>query len=104
MITIDDPKLEKEVGGMTVISEVIHHNRRSLLRGHYGKQHSQDMVGSEIRSQLEESVAKHNPFSRRREKVDFFDKSRGGAFAGLKEEDLVKFIDSKKKEFQRKSR
>ena len=101
---IDDIKLEKEIGGMTVISEVIQHNRRSMLRGHYGKQHSQDMIGSDIRSQLEESVSKHNPFSRNRDRGDFFDKSRGGAFAGLKEENLVKFIENKKMEFKRKSR
>ena len=63
------------------------------------------MIGADVRIQLEENVAKYNPFSRRREtKIVYFDKSRGGAFTGLKEETLIKFIDSKKKEYNRKYR
>ena len=33
-----------------------------------GKHHSNDMVGQEVRDQLEESVAKCDPFNKRREK------------------------------------
>ena len=102
---LDDIKLEKEIGGLSVTSDVIEHNRHSLLRGNIGKQHSNDMIGADVRIQLEENVAKYNPFSRRREtKIVYFDKSRGGAFTGLKEETLIKFIDSKKKEYNRKYR
>ena len=102
---LDDIKIEKEIGGMTVTSDIVEHNRQSLLRGKFGKQHSHDMVGTDIKSQLEENVSNYNPFSRSRvEKIVYFDKSRGGAFSGLKEEKLVKFIESKKKEFNRKSR
>ena len=102
---IDDIKLEKEIGGMSVTLDLIEHNKRSLLRGSLGKQHSKDMIGTEVRSQLEENTFAQNPFSRNRAtQIEFFDKSRGGPFAGLKEENLVKFIDRKMKEFNRKSR
>ena len=100
---IDDIKLEKEVGGLSVLTEIIQHNRRSVLRAKYAKDHSNDMVGSDLRDQLEENVSKFDPFNRKREvQYDFFDKSRCGAFSGLKEETLERFIENKLKEFKRK--
>ena len=102
---IDDIRLEKEIGGLSVVDELKNHNRRSLLRGKLGKEHSQDMIGDDVRNQLEENVAKYDPFNRKREtQYSFFDKPRGGAFAGLEEEKLLQFIESKSKEFNRKAR
>ena len=102
---IDDLKLEKEIGGLSVITELMQHNRRSVLRGRIGKEHSKDLVGQDIKDQLEESVAKYNPFCRdRKMKHTFYDKVSGGPFYGLTEDMLTKFIESKKKEFNMKSR
>ena len=102
---LDDIKLEKEIGALSIITEVTQHNRRSMLRSHIGKNHSNDMIGSDIRNQLEENVSKYDPFDRSREsKYVFYDKSRGGAFSGLKEERLERFIESKLKEYKRKNR
>ena len=102
---IDDIKLEKEVGGLSVVNELIHHNRRSALRGRIGKEHSKDMVGQDVRDQLEECVAKYDPFRRKRSnKYIFNDKPVGSPFKGLTEEMLVKFIDTKKSEYNRKAR
>ena len=101
---LDDLKLEKEIGGLSVITDVIQHNRRSVLRGKLGKEHAKDMVGQEVRDQLEENVAKFNPFNRdRMDRVEFLDKSRGGVFKGLTEENLERFIVAKKREFKLKS-
>ena len=101
---IDDIKLEKEVGGLTVISDLVQHNRRSVLRGKWGKEHSQDMIGQEVRDLLEENVAKYDPFNTQRfEAHSFFDKPRGGLFKGLKEENVLRFIENKKREFRLKS-
>ena len=72
--------------------------------GKLGKEHAKDMVGQEVRDQLEENVARFNPFSRdREEKVEFLDKSRGGVFKGLTEENLERFIVAKRREFKLKS-
>ena len=102
---IDDIKLEKEIGALTVISDITQHDKRSLLRGKIGKEHSRDMIGMEVRNQIEENVAKVDPFCRTRDaRYDFYDKSRGGVYAGVTEEALVKFIESRKKEFKLKSR
>ena len=101
---LDDLKLEKEIGGLSVITELIQHNRASVLRGRMGKEHSKDMVGQDVRDQLEENAARFNPFNRsREEQYTFLDKSRGGAYKGLTEESLEKFIVSKKREFKLKS-
>ena len=102
---IDDIKLEKEIGALSVVTEVTQHNQRSMLRSKIGKTHSNDMIGSDVWNQLEEHVSNHDPFNRNRElKFEFYDKSRGGLFSGLTEENLERFIKSKCKEYSRKSR
>ena len=63
---IDDIKLEKEVGGLSVITELVEHNRRSVLRSKLGKEHSKDLVGEVVRNQIEENISKFDPFSNER--------------------------------------
>ena len=100
---IDDLKLEKEVGGLTVTTEVVEHNRRSMLRGKLGKEHSSDMVGEEVREQLEVNISKFDPFNRKREvKYVFKDKPFGGPYNGLTIEIVDRFIESKRREYNQK--
>ena len=102
---VDDIKLEKEVGALSVISDICTHNRSSALRGRIGKHHSHDLVGEEARRLMEEKVAKLDPFNRnRKEKYSFYDKPKRGPYDGLTEERLNKFITDKKLEFGRKYR
>ena len=101
---LDDIKLEKEIGGLSVITEIIQHHRSSVLRGRLGKEHAKDMVGEEVREQLEGYAAKFNPFNRARTvKYKFLDKSKGSPFRGLTPENIDKFIASKKREFKLKA-
>ena len=100
---IDDLKLEKEIGGLSVITEIVQHNRRSALRGHVGKEHSKDLVGNSLRELMEENVAKYDPFNRSRKLQHVFvDKPRKGLYDGLTEDILDKFIENKRREFRRK--
>ena len=101
--SIDDIKLEKEVGGLSVISDMIHHNRRSILRERIGKEHCSDMIGIEVRQMIEENVAKYDPFNvLREEKFKFNDKPCRSPFSGLTLEILEKFTASKRREFKLK--
>ena len=98
----DDLKIEKEIGGLSVITEIVQHNRNSTLRGKIGKEHSKDMIGDAARELLEENVAKYDPFKRSREvKYSFVDKPKG-VYSGLTEAQLDKFIARKKREFKLK--
>lgn len=100
---LDDIKLEKEVGGLSVITELIKHNRSSVLRGKTGKEHVKDLIGEEVKEQLEENAAKYDPFNRDREvKFKFLDKSKGGCFKALSVAALEKFVQRKKREFNLK--
>ena len=100
---IDDIKLEKEIGGLSVLTEMVEHNRRSVLRSRVGKEHSKDLVGETVRDQIEENVAKFDPFNRSRSiQHNFFDKSKGGPFVGLTVPDLERFIVRKRKEYESK--
>lgn len=85
--------LEKEIGSLSVLTAVQQHSRSSVLRGKVGKEHSKDLVGDKVRVQIEESVAKFDPFNRQREvQHSFLDKSKGSPFKGLTEVDLERFI------------
>ena len=102
---IDDIKLEKEVGGLSVLASIQQHGRSSVLRGKIGKEHSKDLVGDTVREMMEENVAKHDPFNRNRElKHTFVDKPKSGPYQGLTESDLERFIIRKKKEYSIKYR
>ena len=80
------------------------HNRSSVLRGRLGKENSKDLVGVEVKEQLEENAAKFDPFNKKRYSQYLFnDKSRCGAFKGLTVASLEKFILSKKREFKLKA-
>ena len=100
---LDDIKLEKEIGGLSVLTGMQQHNRSSALRGKLGKEHSKDLVGETVREQLEENVAKYDPFNRDRKiKHSFLDKSKGNPFHGLTEVNLDRFIKRKKQEYNAK--
>ena len=100
---IDDIKLEKEIGGLSVLTEIIQHNRNSVLRGKVGKEHAHDLVGYEVRELLEENAAKLNPFNRNRTtKHVFNDKPKNGPFDGLTLEHLERFIEGRKREYKLK--
>ena len=100
---LDDIKLEKEVGGLSVLTGIQEHNRNSVLRGKQGKEHSKDYVGDAVREMLEENMAKYDPFNRSREEQHtFVDKSKGGPFEGLTVPDLERFLIRKRKEYNMK--
>ena len=102
---VDDIKLEKEIGSLSVLTTIQQHSRCSVLRGKVGKEHSKDLVGDKVREQIEESVAKFDPFNRHRDVHHIYlDKSKGSPFKGLTEEDLERFITRKKKEYDMKYR
>ena len=100
---LDDIKLEKEVGGLSVITDVVQHDRSSCLRGKIGKSHTKDMIGPEVREQLEENAARYDPFNKTRDtKYTFVDKPTAHPFVGLTTDILDRFIASKKREYNLK--
>ena len=100
---VDDIKLEKEIGGLSVITGITQHHRDSVLRGKIGKEHSKDMIGIEVRELLEENAAKFDPFNRNRKThYKYNDKPKNGLFAGLSLEHLERFIEGKKREYSLK--
>ena len=97
---LDDIKMEKEIGGLSVMAGIQEHSRRSVLRGKQGKEHSKDYVGDTVREMLEENVSKYDPFNRSRMvQHSYVDKSRGSPFHGLTEADLERFIKRNKTEY-----
>ena len=100
---LDDIKLEKEIGGLSVLTGMHQHFRSCSLRGKVGKEHAKDLVGETAREILEENVAKYDPFNKERDmKHTFLDKSKGNPFQGLTEANLDRFIKRKRQEYNNK--
>ena len=100
---LDDIRLEKEIGSLSVLTSIHQHNRSSALRGKAGKEHTKDLVGETVWEQLEEKVDLYDPFKREREVTyTFLDKAKGSPFKGLNEADLERFIKRKKQEYNSK--
>ena len=83
---LDDILLEKDIGGLSVLSSLNHHQRMSLLLGKIGKERSQDLVKEPARTILKEQISKLNPFSRSRieEPVEFVHEVHGNPYHGFK--------------------
>ena len=96
---LDDILIAKDIGGLSVLASLNHHQRMSLLKGKIGKEHSQDYVKESARVILTEQIRRLDPFSCSREvAVVFHEKPRGNPYAGLKKKEAVRFITRKGKE------
>ena len=100
---LDDIRIEKDIGGLSVITALNNHNRLSLLKGKIGKEHSQDYVKEPARIVLDEQIKRLDPFNRTRaQPVTFYEKVRGSPTAGLKKEEVLRFLPRKEQEFSLK--
>ena len=100
---VDDIKLEKEVGCLSLITEITQHNRRSVLRGKTGKEHSQDMIGESTREVIEDNVALADPFNKSRDtRYTFLDVPSSSPYEGLTSDMVIKFLQRKKREYMLK--
>ena len=101
---LDDILLEKDIGGLSVLSSLNHHHRMSLVMGKVGKERSPDLVKEPARSILKEQITKLDPFSRSRinEPVVFVQEVRANPYSGFKVEMLERHLERKKKEWDLK--
>jgi hypothetical protein len=101
---LDDIILEKDIGGLSVLSSLNNHQRMSLLIGKIGKERSQDLVKEPARTILKEQISKLDPFSRSRinEPVVFFQEVRGDPYHGFKVEMFERFLVRKSGEWSMK--
>ena len=73
----------------------------SMLCSGTGSNASRDYIGSERREVMAQEIAKVNPFSKNREKIELFDKSRGSPFSGLNMEKVDRFVVRNRSNFNR---
>ena len=100
---LDDIRIEKDVGGLSVLASLNHHGRLSLLKGKIGKEHCQDYVKQPARMIIQEQIKRLDPFQKdRAEPVTFCEKVRASPTAGLKKEEVLRFLPRKEQEFSLK--
>ena len=97
---LKDNLVEKRIIGQNALHLILEHDRESLLQSRV-TQSSYDYVGPERRSSIAEQLEKVEPFSKSRLKVSFDQKSSGSVFSGLTLQKLERFVNLKKKNFNR---
>ena len=101
---LDDILIEKDIGGLSVLSSLNQHQRMSLLIGKIGKERSQDLVKEPARSILKEQITKLDPFCRSRieEPVVFVQQVRCNPYQDFKVEMLERHLARKSGEWDMK--
>ena len=80
---LKDLNVSKTISGLSIVNQITAHDMKSMLSEGSGSHASHDYIGEERRKDITDKVAKINPFNKSREKLEFYDKSRGSPFSGL---------------------
>ena len=97
---LKDILVEKRITGQNALHLILEHDRDSLLLDSVS-QSSYDFVGAERRAIIAEELEKIQPFSKSRPKVSFREQSSHSVFGGVTMEKIERFVQLKKKNFNR---
>ena len=97
---LKDRLVEKRITGQNALHLILEHDRESLLLVKTS-QSSYDYVGPEKKKIIAEQLERVEPFSKLRPKVSYVQKSSGSAFKRLTLPKLERFVNLKKKIFNR---
>ena len=100
--SLKDLNVEKTVSSISVVNRIVGHDLESMLCNSLSSNTSYDYIGEERRKLMNEKVSEVNPFSKSREKVNFFDKSKGTPFAGMTLEKVQRFLDRNRTNYRRR--
>ena len=99
---LKDINVDKTISSLSIVNQITSHDLNSMLFDSSGSTSSHDYIGDDQREIMAEEILKVNPFNLEREKVTFYDKSRGSPYSGLTETKLNLFVERNKKNFKRK--
>ena len=97
---LKDLILEKNISSMSIINQVTAHDKHSMLDSTSGGS-SYDYIGQERRDVFDKEIRSVNPFSSDRDKVTFYDKSKGSPFSGMDLPNLSRFVDRNRNRFRK---
>ena len=98
---LKDLNVDKTITSLSIVTQVTAHDMKSMLCEFSASQSSHDYIGDERRKVMAEEIAKINPFSKNRNKIEFYDKSRGSPFSGLNLGKVETFVVRNGKNFNR---
>ena len=85
-----------------MIDSIVSHDQASMLSKTLSSTTSHDYLGEERRGLMRQQINAVDPFSKKREKIVFFDKSMGSPFCGMTMEKISMFVNRNKKNIKRK--
>ena len=97
-----DLNVQKTISSLSIVNQLTSHDLNSMLFNGSGSSSSHDLIGDDRRAIMAEEIAKINPFSSKRVKINFYDKSMGSPFEGLSKTKIETFVKRNKKNFVRK--
>ena len=93
--------VSKSMLGSNVLSHIETHDRDSTLIPQGGGRSSHSYFSDDQKNKIREEIERVKPFDKRREKIQFYDKSKGSVFSGLSEINLKRFLERNRKLFGR---
>ena len=94
--------VDKTISSLSIVNQITSHDLKSMLYNSSGSNSSHDYIGDDRRAIIAEEIAKIDPFSTKRDKVAFYDKSKGSPYAGLSKQKVEMFVERNKNNFLRK--
>ena len=98
---LTDMNVSKSMLGSNVLSQIETHDRDSTLIPQGGGRSSHSYFSDDQKNKIREEIERVKPFDKRREKIQFYDKSKGSVFSGLSEINLKRFLERNRKLFGR---
>ena len=99
---LTDINVSKAMLGGHVLSQIESHDRESLQVPQRGGRSSHSYFSSDQKTKIKQDIKKVRPFDKNREKIRFYDKSKGSVFSGLSKPAIQRFLERNKKLFARR--
>ena len=99
---LTDLSVEKTIVGSNILELLESHDKSAMLLPEDGGKTSHRYLSDVQKEKIRKEVVRVDPFNTKREKVDYFDKTRG-MFSGLKLEQIDRFLIRNKANFKRNS-
>ena len=99
---LSDLPVEKAVAGSNILEIISAHDRQAMLLPEEAGKNSSRYISDVQKEKMRSEITKLKPFNYDRETLEYFDKPRG-VWSGLGSDQLDRFIQRNRKNFQRNS-
>ena len=99
---LSDINVSKAMLGGHMLSQIESHDKESLQMAQSGGRSSHKYFNPDQKEKIKQEIQRVKPFDKSREKIKFYDKSKGSVFSGLAKPQVERFLERNKRLFARR--